>query len=394
VVHPDLLSSWLDGIVAARSKIDNARSAIVEAVDALRRETDDLRTRWGHELEQHKMAVAAALAEAGVESPQELIDRVASLRKLVDDCEEVKQPRLKVVEQDICAEESERARLLTELEKTDEEITVSRLRKAKEMTEGLDGQIRISIEQGAERTDYKETLNSLVSSVTTGGRRIQNRDSQLDAVVGKLGPLRLAQSLIRGGQLDLPGGRSCTLSQYCGITENTQEVLCFIGKDIELLDRLQTVSAADVPKILVRRKGESTYAELRGALSQGEQSAAILTLALQSRSMTLILDQPEDELGYAYVVHLVVPRILRAKFSRQLLVVSHNANIPVLGDADFVIKMENRPRAEGGRSCVVAQAGCFEDAGITRALVELEGGTQAFQFRRHRYALPRQAGRP
>ena len=89
------------------------------------------------------------------------------------------------------------------------------------------------------------------------------------------------------------------------------------------------------------------------------------------------------------MVHLVVPKILQAKFSRQLLIVTHNANIPVLGDADYVTKMENRPRQDGGRACVVAEAGCFESLAITKALVDLEGGEQAFKFRRHRYGLPR-----
>jgi len=73
----------------------------------------------------------------------------------------------------------------------------------------------------------------------------------------------------------------------------------------------------------------------------------------------LILDQPEDELGYNYVVNLIVPKILQAKFGRQMLVITHNANVPVLGDADFVLKMENKPKPTGGRQCLVAQQGCF-----------------------------------
>jgi len=126
---------------------------------------------------------------------------------------------------------------------------------------------------------------------------------------------------------------------------------------------------------------------LRTGLSPGEQSAALLTVALLTRTMPLILDQPEDELGYSYVVHLVVPKVLSAKASRQLLVVTHNANIPVLGDADHVIRMENRPGEPKGRACVIDQAGCFEDPKVTAALLDLEGGAQAFQFRNHRYAL-------
>ncbi len=71
-----------------------------------------------------------------------------------------------------------------------------------------------------------------------------------------------------------------------------------------------------------------------------------------------------------------------------MLVVTLDANIPVLGDADFVIKMENRP-FENNRQCVAAQAGCFELRPITEALLELEGGEKAFHFRQHRYKLGR-----
>ena len=147
------------------------------------------------------------------------------------------------------------------------------------------------------------------------------------------------------------------------------------------------MAAPDVPQILVQRRGETAFADLRTGVSQGEQSAAILTLALHTRAMPLIIDQPEDELGYSYVVHLVVPTILKAKFSRQILIVTHNANIPVLGEADYVIKMENRPRKDSGRTRVIAEAGSFESIAITKALIELEGGQRAFNFRRFRYAM-------
>jgi hypothetical protein len=150
----------------------------------------------------------------------------------------------------------------------------------------------------------------------------------------------------------------------------------------------------DLPKIVVRREGESdSYADLATGLSPGEQCAAILTLALQTRSRPLILDQPEDELGYGYVVNLIVPKVLEAKFLRQLLVVTHVANIPVLGDADYVVKMENRPCETLGRQCVVAAEGCFERLEVTKAVVQLEGGEQAFRFRQHRYSLANSTSR-
>ena len=76
------------------------------------------------------------------------------------------------------------------------------------------------------------------------------------------------------------------------------------------------------------------------------------------------------------------------KAARQLIVVTHNANIPVLGDADQITRMENRPGTNGSRECVVEETGCFENPKVTSALLELEGGPQAFRFRHHRYALP------
>ena len=76
-------------------------------------------------------------------------------------------------------------------------------------------------------------------------------------------------------------------------------------------------------------------------------------------------------------------------FTRELLSISHNANVPVLGDADYVLKLENMPQKRGGRPCVVRCAGCFESKEITAALLELDGGRTAFEFRQHRYALPR-----
>ena len=231
-------------------------------------------------------------------------------------------------------------------------------------------------------------MTDLCGQLATKESQIKNRDAQLGLVVGKLTPLQLARALRNKGSVQVSDAAAISLADLCGITPNTQNFLCRLADNISLLNQLETVAVPDVPKILVQRRGEAAFADLGTGLSPGEQSAAILTLALQTRSMPLLVDQPEDELGYSYVVHLIVPKILKAKFSRQILVVTHNANIPVLGDADHVTKMENRPRPDSGRTCVIADAGGFESPAITKALIELEGGQRAFNFRRFRYAIP------
>ena len=162
-------------------------------------------------------------------------------------------------------------------------------------------------------------MTDLCGQLATKESQIKNRDAQLGLVVGKLTPLQLARALRNKGSVQVSDAAAISLADLCGITPNTQNFLCRLADNISLLNQLETVAVPDVPKILVQRRGEAAFADLGTGLSPGEQSAAILTLALQTRSMPLLVDQPEDELGYSYVVHLIVPKILKAKFSGRSL---------------------------------------------------------------------------
>lgn len=310
------------------------------------------------------------------------------MRRQVREINDVKKPKLAAVQSSIRAEEAARQELLHELQGLDGRITETRVTKAAELTESLRGKIRVDVAPRADRDEYARVLDGLYDGIASQTCKILNRTVQLRAVVEKVTPLELAQAIQHNGRFSRDG-QTVTLVSHCQITENTQSVLCQLGADARRLAKLQATALGDVPKIYVRRHGETEYATLSHGLSPGEQSAAILTMALQTRRSPLIIDQPEDELGYNYVVHLVVPKILEVKSRRQLLVVTHNANVPVLGDADFVTKMENSPDETLGRRCVVRSAGCFESREITDALLELDGGREAFEFRQYRYALPK-----
>ena len=391
VVCRELLKEWQAHIKTVLGEIEQARQKIASAVAALASNTKGIQQTWKESHAAHEKALMETLRAAGVDSPQELITRVTEVRRRIDAIQKHKQPRLEAVKAQILTIEAARVKSLAELQAVGTELTQRRVDKARELTNALGGKIKVEVQRNADRREYLHKLVEICAALASRESQIKSRDAQLALVVNKLTPIELARALKANGEhqlADLPEV-SVPLVACCGITENTQSFLCRIADDILRLNELETVAAPDVLRILVQRRGETTFAELTTGLSQGEQSAAILTLALQTRSIPLILDQPEDELGYSYVVHLIVPKILQAKFARQIMIVTHNANIPVLGDADFVIKMENRPRTEGGRTCVVAECGGFESAAVTKALIELEGGSRAFNFRRYRYAMPR-----
>ena len=388
VIETQLLTDLSEAVSLTLDEIERARASIVSTIQVLFSRIKDSQEKWEELSEEHDSQLNERLAKAGVDSPKELIQQVNALRSRINAVKAEKRPRLVNINELIERAENEREKLLSNLSNVTKQILRKREEKAKELTESLSEKLIISVEEGADRENYKNTLQDLCTMITSQSRRIQNRDQQIKSIVESILPLDLAFALINDG-VDNKNGIRVPLYQVCNITENTQEILFNIAKDIKLLNRLQTIEVPDVPKILVQRRGESEYADLRLDLSQGEQSAAILTLALQARDMPLILDQPEDELGYNYVVHLIVPKILDNKDKRQLLVITHNANIPVLGDADYVLKMENEPRSgNGGRQCIATDVGCFESSAIVNALLELEGGERAFRFRHNRYKLP------
>lgn len=90
------------------------------------------------------------------------------------------------------------------------------------------------------------------------------------------------------------------------------------------------------------------------SLSAGWKTSIILDLVLgwESDTATLIIDQPEDNLATPYINHGLINSIKECKEKKQVILVSHNATIPMLGDAQNVILCTN----EGGSITIRSDA--------------------------------------
>jgi hypothetical protein len=97
------------------------------------------------------------------------------------------------------------------------------------------------------------------------------------------------------------------------------------------------------------------------------------------------MDQPEDHLDNGFVVETVVKAIQSRPADDQLIVASHNANIPVLGEASRVVVLESDGQTGGVASADELDADDSVEA-ITRIM---EGGREAFQLRGAFYARHR-----
>lgn len=119
--------------------------------------------------------------------------------------------------------------------------------------------------------------------------------------------------------------------------------------------------------------------------SPGQKCAALLTLILNIGDNPLIIDQPEDDLDNSLIYNLVVKSIREMKNRRQIIIVTHNPNIPVLGDAEGIIILERNKNGKvdfRGRK----KAGCIEEKMIRKGICEImEGGAAAFKKREEKY---------
>jgi energy-coupling factor transporter ATP-binding protein EcfA2 len=99
----------------------------------------------------------------------------------------------------------------------------------------------------------------------------------------------------------------------------------------------------------------------------------------------LIIDQPEENLDPKSIFDELVGLFLDAKNKRQVILVTHNANLVVNADADQVIVAEAGPHPPGELPPISYLSGGLESAHIRKAVCDiLEGGERAFQERARR----------
>jgi hypothetical protein len=126
-------------------------------------------------------------------------------------------------------------------------------------------------------------------------------------------------------------------------------------------------------------------------LSPGTRGVVLLLLYLaidRNDTRPLIINQPEENLDPNSVYAELVPHFRQARKRRQIIVVTHNANLVVNTDADQVIVAKAERKPGMALPLIHYQTGAIENKGIRAAICELlEGGQRAFLDRERRYRL-------
>ena len=215
----------------------------------------------------------------------------------------------------------------------------------------------LNMESGRPKGIVAQLIENLPENPTERYQEIENRIDHLKQ--------RIAAAC--GGKGDF-GGR---LNNY--LQRNFERVP-------EFLDKLLAWFPDDSLIVEYSRQGDGTDFQPIAQASAGQRSAAMLAFLLAHGEEPLVLDQPEDDLDNYLIYDLVVRQIRENKLRRQLIVVTHNPNIVVNGDADMLHALDFR---DG--QCRVLQSGSLQEESIREEVCRImEGGREAFERRYRR----------
>jgi len=302
---------------------------------------------------------------------QEVLDRFeqekgkaqerARLLRRQGDLQKSEEQRTKV-QGELKGQWQERQQLINQLVELRDQRYRARLGVADYLNERLAPMIRVRVEQCGNTDRYRELLIELMRN---SGLRY---NPLVEKAVTRIPPEDLA-AIVRRDDAGM-------LADRLDIDRERAQKFIAQLRDHRSLHRIETVELHDRPTIEL--KDGDDYKD-SASLSTGQKCTSILPILLLESAAPLLIDQPEDNLDNAFVFETVVRSILRVKPNRQLILVTHNPNIPVLGEAERVFVM-----ASTGRQAQVAAVGTVDEV---RDDIErlLEGGRDAFKLRMARY---------
>lgn len=359
-----------DAVQQARQALEQASRALDESAQLL--EQDPLLAAWRERTDKARAdfdALQQALAAQGVNDPQAFAQLVQDRQHLEEQLKHL--DRIKV-ERDTLEEAV--AAQWQKVVKAREAITSARAEFVKKT---LDGNPYVRIEVVPFGFDPRVIERSLRELLEATDDRFENDILAVDAAGNPTGGLvfEIAHADDRKAALDSVKKQLQTISDaFNGHFKN------YLKKKLErpeFADHIKCWFPEDDLRIEYSRKADGTDWAAITQGSQGQRSAALLAFLLAFGEEPLVLDQPEDDLDNHLIYDLIVRQIRENKLRRQLVIVTHNPNIVVNGDAELVHVLAFR-----GGQCRVVERGALQENSVREEVCRvMEGGREAFERR-------------
>jgi len=362
----ELISTLNDDVKAVEDQLQSA-------VDEAQGQLNEIREAWS----ERESQVQEEYEEALRELQEEQIDGEEYIR-LQRKAEELRPLRKRLENHKKHREEIEQRRrnLLGEWEDLKTEEYQAYKTACDRVSQALGGQVKATVRYQGNRDPLLDLLDEELE-----GRRKEMLDT-----LERREDLSLQQLTKH-----IEEGADALVDEY-GLTQTQAQTLADIDEDLRLqIEELELPASTEI-ELNVAAEGQSKEWRPLDKLSTGQRATAVLLLLLIESKTPLVVDQPEDDLDNRFVVDGVIPAIRSEKGCRQFLFATHNANIPVLGDAEQILGFsavgDARFNGRGGATIKDGHRGAIDQPSV-RELVEeiLEGGKTAFEKRRAKYGF-------
>jgi hypothetical protein len=240
-----------------------------------------------------------------------------------------------------------------------------RERVAQVKTAAMKGVVEVTIRRGEDRSAFQALLEEMLR-----GANVRPTEAIASLAQG-VRPEDLVE-IIRTGDVDA----LVRVDVHGGNKQARVEKILTTLRKHPRLHELQTVQLGDLPLLTLKTDAGPIAA---GQGSTGQRSMCVLNLLLLQSASPLLIDQVEEGLDNKYIYNVLVKALRRTKKHRQMILVTHNACIPVLSDSDRVF-VHDVAKGQGN----LPAYGTVDEM---REWLEkiLDGGREAFRRRGERY---------
>lgn len=290
---------------------------------------------------------------------------------------------------------------LANMSKFTDEVTAV----VKKHKENMDQKLALTNQEGQNRNISREKLIDLIDKYL---HQISIFDKELKYISNYNVKCKTREIVVRGHKLSIENSFELTPDIICdsinSLLKSDKKICDFQSIKPEML--FQCNFKGQVPKVkdyddfinrlydrisgLNKRKYKILTADGQDfdKLSPGWKSAVILDLILgyEGDTAPIIIDQPEDNLATNYINRNLIQLIKDVKYRKQIILVSHNATIPMLGDAQNIVLCRN----DKGRIKICSQPleGNVDSKSIVDYIAEItDGGKSSIKKRVKKYNL-------
>lgn len=256
---------------------------------------------------------------------------------------------------------TKRGELLGQMSELRDRRFAARKRVAERLTQQFSS-IRVTVTQAADSQVYRD----LIAKALKGSSIKQNVAAERLAEVFL--PMELSRAVVTG---DIKA-----IAERTGFDEERSRKVADALRGDGCAYEIESVDLEDVPRIELNDGGNYKQSP---NLSTGQRCTTILPILLVQSERPLLIDQPEDNLDNAFIYDTIVQALRAVKGTRQVIFVTHNPNIPVLGEAERVFVFES-----DGHHAKLRRMGSVDECKEDIETI-LEGGREAFLQRKARY---------